>query len=393
MSECSNKNEKIFSEQSSSGMDNETSKKERERNQFIEPLIRRAVGILIILTILINVSMELNEHTFEHLHYYSVVIHAVLFVIGINLFQSSFTGFCFLEKIFKKFHFKSELDEIKILNKINQKSADEKKSFLKTLDLMDEAVLELDADGRLLKATDAWYRICQGIKKVSEKSCCDGESIQEYVHPEDRKIIQNIFIKRDKSLTDSFVKQFRLVNEDETDSWVEGCFMGISSGEIRCILRDVSRHYAHNQELEFSETAANLSSIPGRSHSGEKIDQAVKRALRFENFFALLFIDIDHFSQFTEDNGQKAADSILDSAAQSMDENRKPSDALLRWGDDEFLMIISDFNYIDELKTHIMNLKKNLQKSLDEDFPGLRVSFSMGASFYSFDSSSSDHLI
>ena len=70
---------------------------------YIEPTIRTIVGSLVsacAAAILIDPSL-LN------------ISLGVIFFVGLNLFQSSFTHFCLMEKILKRIGFRSEMDEIR----------------------------------------------------------------------------------------------------------------------------------------------------------------------------------------------------------------------------------------------------------------------------------------
>jgi len=57
--------------------------------------------------------------------------------------------------------------------------------------------------------------------------------------------------------------------------------------------------------------------------------------------FGVLFMDIDHFKRFNDRYGHKAGDDVLVMVANSIASSLRQSDVAVRWGGEEFLVIVS----------------------------------------------------
>lgn len=75
--------------------------------------------------------------------------------------------------------------------------------------------------------------------------------------------------------------------------------------------------------------------------------------------YAILILDIDHFKSFNDTYGHSVGDAVLKSAATFFTNHFRPSDTICRWGGEEFVILLQDFN-----KPDFLNL---LNKRLSDD--------------------------
>src|SRR4030065_1542706 len=121
------------------------------RQTYIEPAIRSiAGGFIVTLGTLIYVFPA-----------WSWLWLSLMFFVGFNLFQSGFTKFCTMEKLLKKLHFRSELDEIRDLSQANAE-VEARAAFYDTLGLLNEVVIELSQDCKLVFLSDHWLKLLGG---------------------------------------------------------------------------------------------------------------------------------------------------------------------------------------------------------------------------------------
>jgi len=104
-----------------------------------------------------------------------------------------------------------------------------------------------------------------------------------------------------------------------------------------------------------------LTGLPNRMLFMDRIDQAISRAQREQEQFALLFIDIDHFKVINDSMGHAAGDQLLNIISQRLCEMLRKSDTVARLGGDEFTVIIEGL----EDAEHVINVTKNILASLD----------------------------
>ena len=92
-----------------------------------------------------------------------------------------------------------------------------------------------------------------------------------------------------------------------------------------------------------------------------------------------LFVDIDHFKNINDTYGHKAGDRVLKMVATTLKLNLRPSDAVFRWGGEEFIVIIQGVTQavLLELANRLRALVQ--QSSLDHADERLSVTISAGA--------------
>jgi diguanylate cyclase (GGDEF)-like protein/PAS domain S-box-containing protein len=95
---------------------------------------------------------------------------------------------------------------------------------------------------------------------------------------------------------------------------------------------------------------------------------------------AILFMDIDHFKQVNDSHGHEAGDKVLRMVAKTLEQNLRKSDAVGRWGGEEFLAILYDAATPELLKTIAEKLRTLVEFSrLDQESSSLNVTISIGA--------------
>jgi diguanylate cyclase (GGDEF)-like protein len=101
-----------------------------------------------------------------------------------------------------------------------------------------------------------------------------------------------------------------------------------------------------------------------------------------ENGAALIFIDIDNFKQFNNTHGHKVGDQVLKMVAKTLHYNLRATDALGRWGGEEFLVILHDCDKLETLNAVAEKLRVLVaSSSFDHNGATLNVTVSMGATF------------
>lgn len=79
--------------------------------------------------------------------------------------------------------------------------------------------------------------------------------------------------------------------------------------------------------------------------SGEEIAaMQFNLSLRSNDHLAVAFVDLDHFKSINDQFGHEAGDCVLANAARSIRSNLRESDALSRWGGEEFVVILPNTN-------------------------------------------------
>ena len=87
-------------------------------------------------------------------------------------------------------------------------------------------------------------------------------------------------------------------------------------------------------------THDSLTALPNRMLFLEHLENAIARAMRHGDAFALLYIDIDHFKPVNDRYGHQAGDEVLKELARRLEATVRKVDTVARLGGDEFAAIM-----------------------------------------------------
>ncbi|MEQ1916262.1 MAG: EAL domain-containing protein [Gallionella sp.] len=270
--------------------------------------------------------------------------------------------------------------------------ADEQNSYLQTLDLLQDAVIEITAEGKLLRATDAFRMLTGG----TVGGLC---SVSNCVHKDDSEEVLEQISGLVYSQKQQVSIRFRIMRMDEPDAylWVEGRFAPIiQNGVVVCIrgvLRDINNSYRQERQISHMALHDALTDLPNRVLLEDRIDLAITRANRNKQHVALAFIDLDHFKQINDNFGHKVGDQMLKEVTQRLLSALRSSDTLSRWGGDEFVVLCPDLNSLEDAREISNKLSLLTQKNISIDGTDFPFTFSAGFAVYPDDASNNEMLM
>jgi diguanylate cyclase (GGDEF)-like protein/PAS domain S-box-containing protein len=277
------------------------------------------------------------------------------------------------------------------LNKEKRWSA-EQHSFVRTLDMLDEAVIELLPDGRIANANSGWWRL-SGTPPVA------GHPLAENVHEEDRAAFKHCLRDLLDGEKSEFHGRFRFLGEARPEQWMEGRFVAEhdENGRIvgvRGVLRDITKSYLQERHIAHMALHDALTGLPNRVLLEDRIHKAIQLAKRKQDHVAVCFIDLDHFKNINDAYGHKIGDALLQRLAQALTKNLRDGDTLARWGGDEFVALLPDLDCADDARQVAQKLVGVMRQTfeLDDHLP-LNATFSMGISVFPHDGDSVDNLL
>ena len=359
-------------------------KKSKTNLPYIEPSIRLIAGFLLTA---IGVMLYLhNEMLF--------LLLGFLFFISVNLFQSAITHFCLMEKVLRYLGFRSELDEIKELSAEAHRSAAIQKSYMDTLNLLNEAVLELSEDGVIHSASDGWPRL---LGKDVDDSQILGRPISDFVEDSDKFLIVDMLNKVVTSQQKVNSVRFRLICDDQSEHWIGGKFMlqQLKGDElsVRGVLQDITDAYLQEKQIKHMAMHDSLTGLPNRVMLESKMEHALAMSKRYKKMMGVLFIDLDNFKQINDMHGHKTGDNLLVSISRIMKNRLRETDTLSRWGGDEFVVLLPDLNN----DTNLRNIAELLMDKLEDELEGEGfdsfVTLSIGGSIYPQDADTNEGLL
>jgi len=122
---------------------------------------------------------------------------------------------------------------------------------------------------------------------------------------------------------------------------------------------DISDNMAEKLQLKNQATHDPLTNAYNRTYFNQSIVPYINPNKNNTNKTAIVFLDIDHFKQINDDYGHKVGDNILIDLVQLIHNHIRTNDRLIRWGGEEFIIVISSeslkdtYNIAEHLRTTI----------------------------------------
>jgi diguanylate cyclase (GGDEF)-like protein len=173
--------------------------------------------------------------------------------------------------------------------------------------------------------------------------------VEELFHPDDRHLFRESLDDASPE-TESYDFEHRIVRADGEVRWIHrrGEVVRGEGGEeaLRIIGtdHDVTEHKRAEERLHYQATHDLLTGLPNRSLFADRLDHAFRRTSgRRGRMAAVLFMDLDNFKVVNDSFGHKVGDRLLVAAGERFRGCLRPEDTLARFGGDEFVVLVDDF--------------------------------------------------
>jgi diguanylate cyclase (GGDEF)-like protein len=146
------------------------------------------------------------------------------------------------------------------------------------------------------------------------------------------------------------------------------------------------------EELKASAFKDGLTGLYNRKFLDEYLTKLIPQARREEINIGVLMLDMDHFKAVNDEYGHDAGDIVLKELAQILAENVRESDIVVRYGGEEFIILLIDV-INDEAALKVANkIKDRVKENEINIYAGnkLRKTISIGCSIYPKDSTNFD---
>ncbi len=164
------------------------------------------------------------------------------------------------------------------------------------------------------------------------------------------------------------------------------------SGELALVLRPTTA----NLTLEGAEHMAlhdALTGLPNRVLLLDRMNQALDRCRRHNDFAAVVFIDLDGFKPVNDTYGHDCGDAVLKTIARRLEDNMRGGDTAARIGGDEFVMLLLELKNGLHAGLTANRIIKNITQPIAWGNITVRVSASLGVSVAPTDGMEPDMLL
>ena len=122
-----------------------------------------------------------------------------------------------------------------------------------------------------------------------------------------------------------------------------------------------------------------MTGLPNRALFNEHLRHAIERnGERGKKFFAVLFLDFDHFKVINDSLGHMEGDKMLRLTALRLENSLRPGDIVARLGGDEFTILIDDLNAGEDVELIVERIYNDLRMPFDLSGREFSITASIG---------------
>jgi diguanylate cyclase (GGDEF)-like protein/PAS domain S-box-containing protein len=211
-------------------------------------------------------------------------------------------------------------------------------------DLSQDMLCTMDPQGRCIEVNGAWQRNL-GFRPVEMR----GKRLLQFTHSDDHahatEEARRVFAG---GVSENL--ETRVQAKDGSWHWLrtssvfepeEGLVYARSTDITaqKALAEEREALIAENEKLARSDA---LTGLPNRRALDDQLPQEMARTLRAGTELCLAIVDIDHFKAYNDTHGHLAGDAVLRDCAAAWDASLRGEDTILRFGGEEFLVILPD---------------------------------------------------
>lgn len=134
---------------------------------------------------------------------------------------------------------------------------------------------------------------------------------------------------------------------------------------VESILYDISERTQREEQTQFEAERDTLTQLFNRRAGERRLQEALRRARMDGLQCALMLIDLDRFKPINDTYGHDAGDRVLVAVAERLRHCLRKNDLIIRWGGDEFLVLILEGNDVLAADIVAKKILDNLHQAID----------------------------
>ncbi len=190
--------------------------------------------------------------------------------------------------------------------------------------------------------------------------------------------------------------QLELARKDGTKFWVDMSAMLLpgKGAETLWMLMDSTALKKHQERVEWLAYHDTLTGLPNRALLSDRFHQIAAQTERSKRLVAVCCLDLDEFKLVNDRFGHETGDKLLKEVARRIEGSIRASDTLCRLGADEFVLLLTDLESVEEYERALRRVIDAIDKPISIGEPGLtQVSASIGVTLFPLDAVTPDMLL
>ncbi len=159
------------------------------------------------------------------------------------------------------------------------------------------------------------------------------------------------------------------------------------------LFSDITAMKEYQQRLESIAHYDSLTNLPNRTLLADRLQQTMAQSQRRGQSLAVVYLDLDGFKSINDEYGHDVGDQVLITVARCMKEVLRDCDTLARIGGDEFVAVLGDLDAPESCEPVLARLLLAASEPVNAGDATLRVSASIGVTFYPQDNADADQLL
>ena len=148
------------------------------------------------------------------------------------------------------------------------------------------------------------------------------------------------------------------------------------------VFSDVTHRWNDDNRRKHLALHDPLTDLPNRMLLHDRLEMAVKKAVRPKKRFAVMFMDLDGFKLVNDRLGHAAGDEVLKATARILVEEVRVGDTVARLGGDEFVVILEPALNLSEVARIAKRIMAALQKPIEVNGDTAEIGVSIGVAFF-----------
>lgn len=186
-----------------------------------------------------------------------------------------------------------------------------------------------------------------------EMTGCSSEQLLQHEHLADLFCIEREpnakWLRWKHAMGQDWQGRLLLKRDDDRVCWVHARLTATRSDEDvvvhqLLVLEDITLNYQQQEQLRYQADYDGLTSLPNRYTASRKLNDIIKLAKQNNSQAALMFIDLDEFKGVNDSLGHQYGDSLLQIAADRIQQAVAHTHFTARFGGDEFLVMFEDID-------------------------------------------------